>query len=108
MKIINISDSTKFLLIPREFVSYSSSTLTLRDELKNTVEEHSITLTIVDGYYEIDMKDFDLTLNYKYSFKITDVDDFVIFEGRLFIMNDEQSVQDYKTTIITPNNKTRF
>jgi hypothetical protein len=106
MKIINIDHSTKFKLVPREYSASTGTTITLRNEMTDKVETHPIDLTIDDGYYEVDLNLFELLLSYKYSFKIITEDDLVLFEGKIFVINDTVSVQDYKQTITTTTNFT--
>lgn len=132
MKILNLDISKSFKLIPRVYPDLSGITVDnsiikidstlisadiisiipiqllvdVRNEITGIEESHYVSVNLDEGYLVLSLIDFNLIINNKYSLILIN-DNKVIFKTRLFIMNNEMSVQDFSTTKII-NNKLEF
>lgn len=113
MKIIRLNDAYKVItLVPRIFPNDGDTiSIRLRDEITDVKSIINHNWNYQNNYFTIELLDPVVGVEFYqlyHKYEITIIrDDVVIFQGRLEVIGDE-SIQDFKHSIITVNKKIKI
>ncbi len=109
MKIVRKSDDPKqIIIIPRIFPNIGDElSISIREEFSNITEEVEFTWDYINNYLNIYLTDSEFYKLYSKYEVIVSRDGAIIYRGKMMVIDDTDSIQDFKRTSIS-NNKIRI